>query len=716
VLRRAFAIVVCGVYAAPAQALDGRVDLRGYRQGGRAGTLSYTTENVWENYTLEQRFQFARSTTLQARYVYRRDHLWSRSELGTSSTRRDTHVPFVTLSYHREGFRAGVSTTGTRRDSWFAGPGDRRDENLTTSFWSRYERGPAEYHLRYMDTRTRRELNNGTRKNNNSDLGFVANIDLTTNDQLRYSLNHTVNDQVTLGTETRYLSNTVDYRGYHHFDENRGRFNITTRVSRFDQTNSFRTERARRYVSPIWGGMALDDTPERLDPLETDPVPEPLLYDNDLETPTLINIGDSAPAVREFGGDYRNIIIDLGTSTAIDSVTLHVSSPIDFPALIQWEVYATDDPEGREWGTPLGPGTVTVSYQEWELGRQGWEFRFDTPITRRRIKLVDRKSGVTEADILVTEMEVFSPAVNNGREETSSALTRYRLYGDVRYNLRPNLEVNYSTDVYEHRRDDDRPDLSGAVHQAGSVWRPGKWEANGYYQISTLTSSSNSDTDAHSQFLSVMRRFVHDVDARVSWKRIDDNSPNLGYTTHDVNLDVNWYIAPGLSVNQKVGHGRRSDHESDLDARSWLAVTTIRSDPVRTLSVDLRHADRWVDQDAGSGFTSFSDTELVTRWVIVPLVNYEGQLVYRVRDESDWTARNQLSWNPLPGGAVGMSFSISDYRDTRVDLAQQSVGAQIRWRVRSNTRMEFGAEYLEIEQQGERNRPHNLYARGSMNF
>jgi hypothetical protein len=91
-------------------------------------------------------------------------------------------------------------------------------------------------------------------------------------------------------------------------------------------------------------------------------------------------------------------------------------------------------------------------------------------------------------------------------------------------------------------------------------------------------------------------------------------------------------------------------------------------------------------------------------------------LVYRVRDESDWTARNQISWNPMPGGAVGVSFSIADYRDTRVDIVQQSVGAQVRWRVRSNTRMEFGAEYVEIEQRGERNRPHNLYARGSMNF
>ena len=70
----------------------------------------------------------------------------------------------------------------------------------------------------------------------------------------------------------------------------------------------------------------------------------------------------------------------------------------------------------------------------------------------------------------------------------------------------------------------------------------------------------------------------------------------------------------------------------------------------------------------------------------------------------------------VPGGAVAMSFNAVEFRDTRIDIRQRSVGAHLRVRARSNVRLEFGAEYVHISQRGETNRPHSLYARGSVNF
>ena len=69
-----------------------------------------------------------------------------------------------------------------------------------------------------------------------------------------------------------------------------------------------------------------------------------------------------------------------------------------------------------------------------------------------------------------------------------------------------------------------------------------------------------------------------------------------------------------------------------------------------------------------------------------------------------------------PGGNIGVTFNAVDYQDTRIDIKQKSIGGNMNWRVRANTRLEFGAEFVDISQRGERNRPHNLFARGSMNF
>ena len=379
-------------------------------------------------------------------------------------------------------------------------------------------------------------------------------------------------------------------------------------------------------------------------------------------------------------------------------------------------MYVSDDPEGRIWSEPLTPDVVTVEYEEWEFGRQGWEVRMADPITYRWVKLVNVKFGVTEPDIFITEMEVFSVPreINSELEKT---LNRYRLNGDIIYDILPNWEVNYRTDLYEQRSTGGERNLSGAAHQAGSTWRPGKWDVTGYYQISTLEGVSRYKTDVNSQLLSVARRFTSKIDARIYWRRTEDNSTSLHYTTNDVNLDFNWRIAPGLFFNQRLGRGTRSDHLSTREAEAWVHTSIIRANPVRVLSLELRRMDRWASENAGSGFSNFNNTELITRWSIMPLLAYYGQMVYQVRGgRSDWSARNQLSWNPMPGGNMEVSFNVVDYRDTRIDMVQQSAGVNINWQVRSNAKIEFGAETVNITLRGETNRPNNLYARGRLNF
>jgi hypothetical protein len=699
-----------------ALALDGLADVRASRQSGRAGPGQFTTELLWENYALDQRVFLGGSGLFQIRYTFQRENLWSEFAENISKSRRVTQGPFLLLTYRGDIVRAGVTGHGLHKEFFVPDVATRTDDNLTSSAWVTGNLDRAELNARYLFNRTRRTQGAEMNETKNGIASFIADVDVTARDRLRYSLSHTDNNNITLETEAKYLTNILQYWGNHRFADDRGRFNIFANANRFDQTNVFGRGGARVYLAPIWGGELLDDTPSENDPLEPDPTPEPLLYDNDLVTGTMVNIGSDAPVVREFGGDYRNIILDFGEPTEMDSIVLHIDTQLSFPGLIQWEVYVSNDPEGRLWGDELPSDAVTVTYEEWEFGRQGWEVRLTSPLTQRRVKLVNVKSGDTEPNILVTEMEVFSPPAER-ESEIKTTLTRYRLNGDIKYDILPDLEINFSTDMYEQRSTGGLRNLSGAVHQAGSIWRPDTWNISGYYQVTSLTGTSRYETDVHTQFLSVGKEFSPTIDARTFWRRTDDNSTSLNYTTNDLNLEFNWQIAPALLFNQRMGWGVRSDNLSARQSDSWFLTSIIRANPIRTLRFDFRRVDRWVSQFAGSGFSTFNNTELITQWSILPLVGFRSQLVYQVRGgENDWGARHQLSWNPMPGGTMNVTFNLFDYRDTRIDIVQQSVGVNLDWRARSNVKIEFGAEYADITQQDDKNTPLNLYVRGRMNF
>ena len=125
-------VLVC-LSTTPSLALNGRVDLRGYRQGGRAGELTYTTENFWESYSLDHHLLLARSTLFQIRYSLQRENLWSQSGMNSSKSRKETQVPFLSLDYRGSRIRAGLTGNGIRKDTFVPGLSTRRDENLTYS-------------------------------------------------------------------------------------------------------------------------------------------------------------------------------------------------------------------------------------------------------------------------------------------------------------------------------------------------------------------------------------------------------------------------------------------------------------------------------------------------------------------------------------------------------------------------------------------------------
>ena len=60
--------------------------------------------------------------------------------------------------------------------------------------------------------------------------------------------------------------------------------------------------------------------------------------------------------VRQYGGDYRNLIFDFGEIEEMSQILVYVDREVRFPDLNQWLVYVSDDPEGSRLGAGIAGG------------------------------------------------------------------------------------------------------------------------------------------------------------------------------------------------------------------------------------------------------------------------------------------------------------------------------------------------------------------------
>ena len=455
---------------------------------------------------------------------------------------------------------------------------------------------------------------------------------------------------------------------------------------------------ARESVEPYGSGFRLDDTPEFRDPLESEVIEIGALADNNYDASTGINIGDSAPRVREFGGDYCNLILDFGDVEEIVAGRLFIDTRPAVPELFQWQVYLNDDPDGREWGAPLADDEVTIVFREWPDGRQGWQIEFAEPVSTRRIKLVDTKLGATEPEIYVTELEMLRWVAASATESETTSW-RHRLGGATSYALRPNLNLEYGI-VADFRRFGQSQRNSTSVGQnLGMDWTRRGWILAGSYQDSRRRRESGTDTEINSQTLSLapVRRGV--FHPRFAAGRSQDLSRGRDQVTYSLTTDATWQAAPRLEFSQRVGYGYRDDRQNDVASHSWALISRVRSAPRRTLRVDITRRDRWVSEEAGYGFMAFNDTEVLrspgrSRRRSRPRAGVR----YQERDEGEWVLRHFLSWSPVPGGNLELRLYLNGYRDTRIDSSQIGQGIAATWQPRSRLYLEGGYNVSEYRQ------------------
>lgn len=697
-------------------AIDGYVDLRNTLQEGTTAGETFRTHTRREEILVGQRIGVQARFTLETRLRVLQESTDNRFQGVTTDSERLTLQPSALLGFRSRYVRFGSEVSGYRRE-FTAGTEGPRIERMNYVAWTTYqnERG-TRLDGRYDRTDSWREDASIPRENvrERTATGSVEQA-VPHAGRFKYGYSNLLNDAVTRETKTTHESHTIEYDGAGRFLRDRGDISLRTRSQFFTQrveTNPGGT--AGVYQTALTAGVLLDDTPETIDPLEADPVPAPALIDGDRTASAGIDLGDNASAVREFGGDYRNLLLDFGADTPMDSAYLYVDRILLTPELYQWRVYVSSDPEGRQF-QEIAPGGFTARYREWSTGLQGWEFTIPGGVTARFLKIVDIKLGNTIPDLLVTELEVYAREAAEKATRTERTTT-HRVDGSVGYEITEGLRARYDALYRERNFDDSRDNLVERSNGFSLGADYGGFYFSSRYEMHSLSSPSRNNTDTDNTLLSLRRGRGAPLSAVLSWTRARDRSTGLDKITDNYSFGYLWQIFPALRLDQKVSHGRLEDRAQDETSRSFNFVTTLRSRPVATVSVDLQRSDRWVDREASTGFVRFNDTSLFLGWTPFAQISFRNEFRYQVRAESDWSSQSFLSWRPFPGGDMEPRITLNHFRDTRTDDTDRGVAFSLDWRVRPRLRVEGDIQVERSKSAGVTSTPVNSGVRVALTF
>jgi len=708
-------LLLIGLTPPAASAFDGLLAARGNHQEGRAGTYAYTSDQLFLNSSIEERLRLAKGLGLRLAYLA----TWEQrsNDVRGSGSEFDQWLgrPQASLNYSTSNWRFGWSWYAMRSEQRTDGLRLYRDDRFDNSLYAGFELGRGNVEGRWQGGAIDRLEIDGKRRNRDELWSLTSQYRLTESDQIQYGYARSSSDAETFGTENIYERHNLQLQGSRRFADRRGQVGWSARTSWFRQRTVRDVAGGLEYIEPFWSGYRLDDTPEFRDPLESEPASIAVLADNNRDASTGINIGDSATVVREFGGDFCNLILDFGDVVEMSFGRLYIDTRPAVPELFLWQVYLNDDPDGREWGAPLADDEVSVVYREWADGRQGWEIRFDVPVSGRRIKLVDTKLGVTEPEIYVTEFEIYREE-SATQDESAITSRRHRLSGSLGYEFSPDVQVDYGLSIDLRRFETGERNTTGIGQNLGIDWLRGGWIISGGYQDSRRYREGRTDTEVNSQTLSLMQRQRNDFTMRYALGRSQDLSHGRDLETYNATADGTWQAAPRLTASQRVTYGYRADRENDITAHSWALISRIRSSPRSGLRVDVTRRDRWVSREAGYGFMNFNDTEGLIAWSLTRNITASSRIRYQVREEGEWVLRHFFSWSPLPGGNLQMRFHVNGYRDTRNDSSQIGQGVALTWQPRPRLFLEGGYNVSEYHQAELESSPQNLNFRGTWSF
>jgi len=688
----------------PSFAFDGTIDVTDTHQSARGDTGTFDTFSRRDAYSVGQRLPLSSHLFLDLRVRRLRELSGSEASGQRVETERITNQPSFLLNYDQTGLRLGL-TGGWQERTVTADVGGGSDQEQY-QFGATLDADPTrttDLNANWGHSVIERPDAAGRSETREYTGVLRLRQKLARSYDVGYRYSARSSNLLQQDTRQVFQSHLVEFSG----TPTRGAFtsNFRARSQLFRQeVETGSAGLSRVLLVPQNASLTLDDTPDVLDPLEGDPEPVLGLFDGDLDGSTVINVGDSASPVREFGGDYRNIQLDFGEEQEIAGAALYVDRQILLPELFEWHVFVTDDPEGRTW-TEVSRAEANVVYEEFGDLRQGWSVSFQTPRNTRHFKLVDVKLGQTLPNLFVTELEVY----REDRTEVAKTIDdsqNHRFDATLGYQLTKNLRLGSQTTLRRRSFDESSKDLDEMTQSVSSHWAKGSFLLTGRLGIQRLWSDTRRNTDLVDYSIAARQKWLDDeLVATLTWNQSEDQSSDLNRTTASVSMTTRWNPTGRLQVSQRLSRGTRDDEEYLDKSTSMLASTTLRGRPITALTIYLTRTDRWVDREAGTGFEQFRDTSLSANWNPLPLISLSSYVTYQQRDESDWLLRNSLGWSPLPGGRAEFRLSGNTFSDTRTDNTRYSSEASVRWAVRPRVTVDASVESARVKLSGKTTTP-----------
>ncbi len=681
------------------RAIDGVLRYQGTNHEARAdgGTIeTYTRRGV---VTADQRLKLSSSLLLSTRIFASREIAGRGGDDGDQRSEIRSTQPAVTLRYGSGSIAVGATTSWLERVRSGSASARPREDRSNLESWFNW-RGDSDRRLGVtfsrVDSRADEPLGESLRQIQKfGTLGYDQPVGKDWRGRYRFS---GLSGDLTTRQERRsHWSHGLEFLGSPQIEK----ASVTTRFRVRSNVNGERTEsgpdtRAMPNRLPLAGGVLLDDTPDTHDPLEDDLGAESALYDRNREDPTRIDLGDDAPAVREIGGDYRNIQYDFGETVEFASAVLFIDRRILHPEVFDWRAWVTDDPDGRLW-TEVDPGAYTVSYDEWGVGLQGWRATFREGTSGRHFKLVNEKLGKSVPRLYVTEMEV-SERTGDGPDVTSRRASAMQFDSNLTWQAHPDFQMGYETLLRKRWTEGNRGDVSSQNHAISSRYTWDEFRAHGRMEMSIVANDEGRSTDLMNYMAGVRHQSSDTHSWNTGWSRAEDRSGARGRTTDSFSLRSDWKPLPLLGLTQAGSHSRRDDRAAGTRSRSWAFSQSLKASPWRSLSMTLDHRNRWVDRAAGSGFERLHDSGGRVYWQPMPTISLSGDGRYEKRRTDSWSSRGSASWSPFPTGSVETSLSGSIFYDSRTEVTRLGGTARFEARPRTGLRVEgtFSAQRYEI--------------------
>jgi hypothetical protein len=699
--------------AQPCAAVDGLVDVRSTVQEGRAGADSYRQRSTTSQVTGEQAVRLFDRASLRFDGSYIREMFRSRFGSTRSDFNRRTGNAGVNLDLNgRQGrLMLGAVSFDQRTDGATTDNPTLRRNQLSGS--ANYRRAWVELSGTGSMTSSRRDAEStGLLKDEERTGAVTTRTRIPKIGELRYGVSALSDRNLSGHLTTDQITHTLNYTGSMQFAGGRGFLATKESSSFFSQTQTHREVGGwMRVVVPDIGGYLLDDTPELHDPLEQNLTAVPELYDGNRQTATAVQIGDSAPAVREFGGDYRNIGFDFSEPAEVDSLVIYIDKTILVPAMFQWRVFTSNDPDGRIWDELSG---FQAAYAEWGVGRQGWTIRLNQPTSARFVKVVDVKLGPTTPELSVTELEVYTAEQIDKRERSETV--NHRVGMTLTYRITHGIRASYDL-AYRHRSvDGATAPFESQGHGFAMSWTRGAWSLSGRHEIRWADGERRRATDVSAQNLTLRRGKGDSFVSTLSWGRTQDQSGSNDRVSNSVSAGYTWPAAPALRIDQRVMTSRLLDRAADLTATSLTVTTSAMGSPVPSINLDLQQSERWASQEAGTGFSRFSDTSLTVGWRPAPLVSVQSAIRYQLRDRGDWLIQSAATWEPLSEGSLRMGLSANHLRDTRANETQRGGAVRLEWSARANLTLQGEVQAVGLRRAGQKDSPVNTDLRGIWRF